>query len=137
MVEAILRGWRIEADLEENQRFDRVSANIGPGSCDCIYCRNFYSQRREIYPSEVLKFLRKVGVTRPFEIDVMEFGPRGARHLYYAWIPFFGAIKDEPRDKGKVDLFQEPEFTISGTEGRQVIQLVWPVLLTWGMENSA
>jgi hypothetical protein len=119
MVETSFSGWLVKSEYEVNKRFDRAAAGFRLGACDCDYCRNFFSLKREIYPPEVLDLLGKIGVARPFEAEVVEYGLHGAEYLYHAWIPFFGAIKEVPQDNGEIDLFEVFPLHVPGMEGHQ------------------
>ncbi len=106
MVEISFNGWLIDSDNEANRRFDRAAAGFGVQSCDCIYCRNFFAIKEEVYSDEVLEFIEKLCVRRPFEVEVVEYGRLNGGILYHAWIPFFGAIKSRPEPTDEIILFE-------------------------------
>jgi hypothetical protein len=135
MVEISFKGWLVETEYEVNRRFDRETVGFGAESCDCDYCRNFFVVEGEVYPAEVLELLEKLGVRRPLEAEVVHYGPENEGVLYHAEIPFFGAIKNKPESTSTVNLFEEFSLHVPEMAGRQVIQLAWPLVLPWVLED--
>jgi len=131
MAEISFNGWVVDSEYEVNRRFDRESVGFGAESCDCIYCRNFFAVEGAVYPNEVLEFLEKLGVSRPFEAEVVCYGPENEGTLYHAWIPFFGAIKRSRECSNEMAYFEEFKLHVPGMTGKQVAQLTCPLVLPW------
>lgn len=135
MAEITFNGWLVDLECEVNRRFDREAVGFGTESCDCDWCRNFFAVEGEVYPDEVLEFLEKLGVSRPFEAEVVCYGPENEGFLYDALIPFFGTIKSSPECRNEIAYFEDFQLNIPGMVGKQVIQLTWPLVLPWVLKD--
>jgi hypothetical protein len=69
----------------------------GADSCDCLYCRNFATQRELIYPQEFKSLLDRLGADPTKEWEVYELGPDATnpnQWLYGGWFLFCGELTE-------------------------------------------
>ena len=136
MLDTSYCGWVIQFDYDANLQIDRKEAGFGAESCDCCFCRNFFSQWDKVYPSEILGFLETLGVFPPLEVEVVELGPSDDGNcLYSSWIPFFGSILMVPKKQVKGVSFGPFELNVPILKGQEVIQFQYATKLPWVLED--
>ncbi len=67
-------GWRFLVNREATAAAYAASSSRGAEDCSCAHCRNLIRQRERELPSELLDFLRRVGVDPKKEAEVWEGG---------------------------------------------------------------
>ncbi len=88
------KDWEFIVDKKlTKQTYEKVEIG-GAESCTCNNCKNFTSNRENIYPQETKELLTSLGIDYRKECEVWhyckdEFG----RHYYSGWFHFKGKFK--------------------------------------------
>jgi hypothetical protein len=106
--------WTLACDLSATrQAYNQIEMG-DPEVCGCCYCRNFILARDQVYPSEILDLLNRLGVDSRREREVYHMGrlPNGLHH-YGGWFHFVGSIELEGTEVGPYDMEnQEGRFQL-------------------------
>jgi hypothetical protein len=93
------RDWIVEADPDATRNALSITEPMGPSTCSCANCRNFLAARELgiVYPTEVVMFLREMGLDPIVETEIAPFGrePSGM-HVVSGWAHAVGRIVAGP-----------------------------------------
>ncbi|WP_439482758.1 hypothetical protein [Cyclobacterium plantarum] len=97
------RDWTFEVDYERTKEIYDMVEQGSPERCACNDCKNFATNRENIYPDEIKFLLSKFGIDYRKESDIYHMARLdNGFHHYGGWFHFKGKIK-EGKDC-KVDL---------------------------------
>lgn len=68
------RSWEFEVDKQATERVYQAVDKGGARRCGCNHCQNFLLQQASVYPSEVIDFVKDVGIDQHKEVEVVEYG---------------------------------------------------------------
>jgi len=87
----------LEYDPELTRAVYRRVEDVGPYRCSCIWCKNFFAARDQVYPPDTLALLQQLGVTAHLEAEVVHYGRiKDGLRLYEGWWPIVGNLLKEP-----------------------------------------
>ena len=88
------RDWELYSDKKTTERTYKEFEFSGAESCGCDCCKNFIEQRERVFPNEIKKLFRELGVDYKKEIEVSEFARlENDLHYYNGWFQFKGSFK--------------------------------------------
>ncbi|WP_461815671.1 hypothetical protein [Faecalimonas sp.] len=98
--------------------------------CDCVYCKNYYSQVKSAYP-EVAAYLLRLGIDieKPFETSPLE--PQNG-YLTYCCCQYiaFGSCSDTFYHKiGNVEFRKATSYPNTHITEQHFVLDVWPITL--------
>ena len=95
--------WLFEVDSEQTiQTYETIESG-SPERCTCSNCKNFKTNRLNIYPQEIISLLTELGIDYRKEAEIFEIERlKNGLHVYGGWFHFKGKIL-EGKDS-KIDL---------------------------------
>lgn len=93
------RDWILDVESQATKQAHARAEPMGPSTCSCADCRNFLAARAAglVYPSEVIDFLRDVGIDPIVETEIAAFGrEESGAHVISGWMHAVGRIVDGP-----------------------------------------
>jgi hypothetical protein len=93
-MEAIRYGrWELSCDPERTRNAYAATTVGGPEECGCEPCRNFAAARGQIYGSDILDLIKKLGISPDREVEIYHLGRlESGRHHYGGWFHLVGSI---------------------------------------------
>lgn len=101
--------WIVQYDEKATrQAYNQI--DIGdPERCRCEYCLNFAAAREKIYPEEVRKIFKKLGIDYKKEVEVYHLKRiKPGWHCYGGWFHFVGTIEEVVNKLTPIDVNGKP-----------------------------